>query len=186
MGADRTPTWVYQNHPVVGELFRRHGRDLVFAGVVITKCLSSAFFDKQRSASYAAKLARLLGADGVVITGGCGGHGIADLMLNCREAERQGLHTALTCFEMAGDRGNEFGFVTFVPEADAVVSTGNMDEIVEFPEMDRVIGGQEIVDIGNYEGDGGSPAVGPFKAALRRLYAASSMGGAGRMTARPA
>ncbi len=29
-------TWFAQNHPVIHELYRRHGRDLWFAGVVLT------------------------------------------------------------------------------------------------------------------------------------------------------
>ncbi len=184
IAAHRNPTYLHQNHPVIRELYGRHGRSLGFAGVVITKCLTSSFVDKQRSASYAAKLARLLGAEGVVITAGCGGHAVADLMLNCQEAERLGLRTAMTCFEMAGDDGSEFGFVTFVSEADAVVSTGNMDEMIELPPMERVIGGDTIIDVGNYEGGGGAPAGGRLRTAFRRLYACQSLIGGARMTVR--
>ena len=182
----RNPTYFQQNNPVIRELYRRHAGELAFAGVVIAKSLSWAFFEKQRSASYAAKLARLLGAQGVVITAGRGGHGLLDLMLNCQEAERAGLKTALTCCEMAGEHGTDFGFVTFVPEADAVVSTGNMDEVIELPAMERVIGGDTIIDIGNYEEGGGAPAVGRLTTALRRLYCCATTVGPGRMTARPA
>lgn len=184
MAAHRNPTYFLQNNPVVRELYRRHGQELTFVGVVITKCLTWSFFDKQRSASYAAKLARLLRAQGVVITAGTSGHGVADLMLNCQEAERLGLKTALTCFEMAGDAGTECGFVTFAAEADAVVSTGNMDEVTELPPMERVIGGDTIIDIGNYEGGGGTPAMGRLRTALRRVYCCASLVGPGHMTAR--
>ncbi len=184
MAAQINPTYFHQNNPVIRELYRRHSRELTFVGVVITKCLTWAYFDKQRSASYAANLARFLGARGVVITAGTSGHGVADLMLNCQEAERLGLKTALTCFEMAGESGTECGFVTFVPEADAVVSTGNMDEVIELPAMERVIGGDSIIDIGNYEGGGGTPAVGRLRTALRRIYSCVSMVGPGQLTAR--
>lgn len=184
MAAHRNPTYVHQNNPVIRELYRRHGQALAFGGVVIAKCLTWSFFDKQRSASYAAKLARILGVEGVIITAGTSGHGVADLMLNCQEAERMGLKTALTCFEMAGEQGAECGFVTFVPEADAVVSTGNMDEVIELPAVERVIGGDSIIDIGNYEGGGGAPAAGRFQTALRRIYCCATLVGAGRMTAR--
>lgn len=184
MSAHHNPTYFHQNNPVVRELCRRHSRELSFVGVVITKCMSWAYSNKQRSASYAAKLARFLGAQGVVITAGSSGHAVADLMLNCQEAERLGVKTALTCFEMAGDDGTECGFVTFVPEADAVVSTGNMDEVIELPPMERVIGGDTIIDIGDYEGGGGAPAIGRLKTALRRLYCSASLVGPGLMTAR--
>jgi glycine reductase len=183
MAAHRNPTYLHQNNPVVRELYRRHGGELAFCGVVVSKCLNESFFGKQRTAAYAAKLARLLGAQGVVITAGTSGHGVADLMLHCEEAERAGLRAALTCFEMAGDSGTEFGFVTFSDKADAVVSTGNMDEVVELPPMDRVIGGDTIIDIGNYEGGGGAPAGGRLKTALRRLYCCASLVGPGHMTA---
>jgi glycine reductase complex component B subunit alpha and beta len=176
------PTYFHQNHPIIRELYRRQGQDLNFVGVVITKCLTWANFDKQRSAHFAAKLARLLGAEAVVISAGTGGHAVADLMLNCQAAEQAGLRTALTCFEMAGDDGSEFGFVTYTPEADAVVSTGNMDEIIELPPVERVIGGDSIIDIGNYEGGGGTPAMGAVRTAMRRLYACASLVGPGAMT----
>jgi glycine reductase len=185
MAASLKPTYSHQNHPIIRELYRRHGRDLDFAGVIIAKCLTWSNVDKQRSASFAAKLAKLLGAEAVVISAGSGGHGVADLMLNCQEAERAGLRTALTCFEMAGDHGNEFGFVTYVPDADAVVSTGNMDELIDLPAVERVIGGDTIIDIGNYEGGGGAPAAGALRTALRRLYACASLVGANAMTAKP-
>ena len=184
IAATRNPTFVHQNNPVIRELYRRHGESLAFAGVVVTKCLSSAFADKLRSASYAAKLARLLGAQGVVISAGTGGHAVADLMLTCQQAEQARLKTALTCAEMGGDDGSEFGFVTFVPEADAVVSTGNMDELIELPEMERVIGGDTVIDIGNYEGGGGQPALGRLRTALRRVYCCSTLVGAGRTATR--
>jgi len=179
------PTFFHQNHPIIRELYRRHGHELTFAGVVLTKCLTWSNFDKQRSASFAAKLARLLGAQGVVISAGTGGHAVADLMLNCQEAARAGLKTALTCFEMAGDRGDEFGFVTYVPEADAVVSTGNMDELIDLPPVERVIGGTTIIDIGDYEGGGGAAALGALTTAMRRLYCCTSLVGPGLMTTRP-
>src|SRR5262249_28192487 len=159
--------------------------DMKCAADVLTKCLSSPKSDKQRPATFAAKLAELLGDQGVVISAGTGGHAVADLMLNCQEAERAGLKTALTCFEMAGDRGDEFGFVTYVPEADAVVSTGNMDELIELPPMERVIGGTTIIDIGDYEGGGGAPVLGALTTAMRRLYCCTSLVGPGRMTTRP-
>jgi glycine reductase len=85
---------------------------------------------------------------------------------------------------MAGDHGTEFGFVTFVPEADAVVSTGNADELIELPPVERVIGGDTIIDIGNYEGGDGTPTIGSIKTALRRVYCCSTLIGPGRMTAR--
>jgi glycine reductase len=186
LAAYRNVTYFQQNHPVIQELYRRHGRDLTFGGVVIAKCLSFVYADKQRSASYAAKLARLLGSQGAVVTPGSGGHAAADLMLHCQELERSGIRTVLTSFEMAGDEGAEFGFVAFVPEADAVVSTGNMDELIDLPPVQRAIGGDVIIDVGEYEGGGGAPAIGRLHTALRRLYCCTTSVGPGRMTTRAA
>ena len=107
-------------------------------------------------------------------------------MLTLQKCERAGIKTALTCCEMSGEDGTEFGFVTFVPEADAVVSTGNMDAVIELPAMERVIGGDTILDIGNYEEGGGAPAAGRLRTALRRLYCCATTVGPGQMTARPA
>jgi len=142
IGATRNPTYMYQRCPIVEELFERHARkDLTFAGVIVTKCLIEGYAGKQRSASLAAQAAKLLEADGAVISIEECGHAYADLMLTCQACEDLGIHTALLMAESAGPTGAKPGPIAFVNVADAVVSVGNMDEVVSLPAVDTVLGG---------------------------------------------
>jgi sarcosine reductase len=74
-------TWFAQNHPVIHELYRRHGRDLWFAGVVLT-IAPVTIAEKERNTALAARLAKeVLNADGVIATKIGGGAVDTDLMM---------------------------------------------------------------------------------------------------------
>ncbi|MBC7104467.1 MAG: glycine reductase, partial [Firmicutes bacterium] len=171
IACQKNPTYLHQNNPVVLELAARHGRNLRFVGVIIAN-EHSTLREKERSARFAAKLARQLRADGAVITQEGGGHADTDLMLTCRECERLGIRTVLLANELAGKEGDLPSLVDAVPEADAVVSTGNNDEVVTLPAPDRVVGART-------EDYGGSLTL-----ALSRLYTATNQLGVSRLTAR--
>ena len=129
IAATRTPTYFYQRNPIVEELFARHAAgELAFCGVVVTLCLINPYVEKLRSASLAARAARLLGAEGVVISIEECGHAYADLMLTCQACEDIGLKTMLLTAESAGAEGDKPAQLAFARGADAVVSVGNMDE----------------------------------------------------------
>ena len=94
-----------------------------------------------------------------------GGHPAVDAMMICRNLERRGVTTTMLSMEMAANPG-ESGFVHFVPEADAIVSTGNYEETVLFEPVERVIGGEALIRI---EGD---PS-GEFEAPLAIVMAST-------------
>ncbi len=73
IACQKNPTYLHLNNPVIRELYARHGKTLDFAGVVIAN-EHSTLFDKRRTAEFAAKLARQVGAEGVVMTQEGGGH----------------------------------------------------------------------------------------------------------------
>ncbi len=178
----RNPTYFYQNNAAIEELYRRHGRDLAFVGTVVAKTMAWEFEEKERIAHFAAKTVRLLGAQGALLSFDNGGHAVADLMLMCQKCEEQGLKTALVLFEMAEAEGRDLGFVAMVKEADAIVSTGNMDAMIDLPPVGKVLGGDQILDFNRYEGgEYGDPSRG-FRTAIRRLYAATTPVGAERLT----
>ena len=62
IACQKNPTYLHLNNPVIRELYARHGKTLDFAGVVIAN-EHSTLFDKRRTAEFAAKLARQVGAD---------------------------------------------------------------------------------------------------------------------------
>lgn len=173
IACQKNPTYLHLNNPVVRELYSRHGKDLYFAGVIIAN-EHSTLREKERSAKFAAKLAVQLGAQGVIITQEGGGHADTDLMLNCFECEKQGIKTIILANEIAGVNGDLPSLVDTVVEADAVVSTGNNDEVINLPPVERVIGGSEIAGVS------GKPEEG-FAIALSRIYTATNQLGATRL-----
>ncbi len=165
-------------------MYRRHGRDLEFAGVVICQCLVVTHLEKERSAYQVAKLCRMLGADGALLSMQNGGHGWADLMLLCQRVEEAGVKTTLVMAEMSDAEGTDVGLIMHVPQADAIVSVGNIDEEVSLPAMPRVLGGTQFLDMNNYEGQVGAMPWDAFRTALRRMHCACNQLGYGNLVAR--
>lgn len=184
ISAYRSTTFHYQNNPLIRQLYARHGRDLEFVGVIICQCLVVAHLEKERSAYQVAKLCQMLGADGAVLSMQNGGHGWADLMLLCQRVEQAGVKTTVVMAEMADAEGSDVGLIMHVPEADAIVSVGNMDEEVNLPSMPRVIGGTQFLDMNNYEGAVGARPGDAFRTALRRLHCPCNQLGYSRLVAR--
>jgi glycine reductase len=142
IGATRNPTYMYQRCPIVHELLTRQTEGtLSFAGVVVSQCLIEGYNGKRRSAHLAAEAARLLGADGAVISIEECGHAYADLMLTCQACEDLGVKTVLLMAESSGADGHRAPALAFADAADAVVSVGNMDEIISLPAVETVLGG---------------------------------------------
>jgi glycine reductase len=184
ISAYRSTTFHYQNNPLIRELYRRHGTELEFAGLIICQVLVVSHLEKQRSAYQVAKLCRMLGADGALLSMQNGGHGWADLMLICQRVEEAGVKTTLVMAEMADAEGADVGLIMHVPQADAIVSVGNMDEEITVPAIGRVLGGREFLDMNNYEGQVGAKPWEAFRTALRRMHCACNQLGYGRLVAR--
>ncbi len=176
IACQKNPTYLHLHNPLVLELARRHGRDLIFAGVVLAN-EHNTLREKERSAKFAAKLAWQLGAQGAVITQEGGGHADTDLMLCCRESERLGIKTVILANEIAGAAGDLPSLVDSVPEADAVVTTGNNDELVALAPVGQVLGGEEIAGVA------GPPDSG-LTIALGRIYTATNQLGATHLSIR--
>jgi len=136
---DKHTTYHHLNNPVIKELYRRHGKDLNFIGVIITN-LNVTLADKERSSDYASKLVKLVGAEGAIITEEGFGNPDSDLMMLCKKLEKYGIKTVLITDEYAGRDGRSQSLADAVPQADAVVSVGNANEVITLPPMKRIIG----------------------------------------------
>lgn len=143
---DKNSTYVHLNNPVIKALYARHGADINFVGVIITN-ENVTLSDKKRSSSYAVKLARMLGVDGLIISEEGFGNPDTDLIMNCRKAEQAGMKTVLITDEYAGRDGASQSIADAAPEADAVVSAGNANMIIKLPPLDKVIGFPDYVDV---------------------------------------
>ena len=144
----KAPTYLHCNKPLIYELYRRHGVDLDFAGVIITRGHHDNQALKERSAQYVAKLAALLNADGAVLAFEGGGNSTVDYWLTVQALEQMGVRAVPIIYEVGRPGSGEFPLVFHVPEADAVISKGMQGERIAAPAMERVIG-SEVVEFYN-------------------------------------
>ncbi len=141
---DKNTTWHHVNNPVVAELYRRHGVDLNFLGVIVTP-ESTTLAGKERATWYNAKLAAQLGARGAVVSEEGYGNPDTDLCMNAKKLEDLGIRTVVISDEAAGTDGKSQGLADATPEMTAFISTGNVNEMIEVPPMERVLGHPEAI-----------------------------------------
>jgi sarcosine reductase len=167
--AMRNPTWFFQRNELIRMLYREHGKTLRFAGVVLMRGYEQTAADKQSAAERAAGVAGELGAEGVVITTDAGGNSHTDVMLTCRACEQAGIRTTVVLAEETDPQSTRPILTDWVAEADSIVSTGNVEELVEAWTPERVLGGERLLD--------GSPAAEAGPIPVRNyLGAANQMG----------
>ena len=117
-------TWFAQNHPVIHELYRRHGVDLWFAGVVLTVA-PVTIAEKERNTALAARLAKeVLNADGIIATKIGGGAVDTDLMMIYTRAEEMGMPSFLGDVAISNGRIEEIGRINGA--ADRVLDVGGL------------------------------------------------------------
>lgn len=136
----RNLTAFYQRNRLVRRLLSDHGRRLRFCGVVLTLGYLDDATAKRRMAEQAIGLAVDLGAEGAVLTTFGGGNSHTDTMLTCQVAEERGIRTVVIVAETNG------GLTDYVPAANAIISTGNEDEVVSGWTPDEVVGGDRLPD----------------------------------------
>ena len=133
-------TYEIQNHPVVLELYGRHGQDLCFAGVVLTVAHNTVP-ERDRAVLIAANLvAHTLRADGVVLTKAGGGAPHVDMAQLGRACEQLGVRTTLIAWDSTSLGSGDDGAALFnYPELNAIVNFGNSDVRVVLPRAERLL-----------------------------------------------
>jgi sarcosine reductase len=169
----KNPTYVYQNHPVVRELRRRHGRELEFAGLVIAP-EPVEVAQKELVATHAARLCATARLDGVVVTKEGGGNADADISLKMDALAELGIPAVGLFAEMAGAEGTAPPIVVPPERGGDMISTGNYDEVVRLPAVARALGGARV-DVA------GAAADAALEVPTAVLYASLSPIGAGRV-----
>jgi glycine reductase len=129
-----------QNHPIILELYARHGQDLCFAGVVLTVAHNTVP-ERDRAVLIAANLvAHTLRADGVVLTKSGGGAPHVDMAQLGRACEQLGVRTSLIAWDSTSLGSGDDGAALFnYPELNAIVNFGNSDVRMVFPPVERLI-----------------------------------------------
>lgn len=180
---DKNTTYHHLNNPVVAELFEQHGKTLNYVCNIITN-ENVYLADKQRGSDWAAKLAKLLDLDAVIVSEEGFGNPDADLIMNCTKNEKQGIKTVLITDEYAGCDGKSQGLADSDPLADAVVTAGNANMEVVLPPMDKVIGMLDYVDYCSGGHAGSLRPDGSIEAELQIITGATNEMGFNCMSAR--
>jgi hypothetical protein len=144
--AMRNPTVFFQRNALISALYREHGTRVDFRGVVLMRGYEQSAEAKEGAAIAAAAVAGELGADAAVITTDAGGNSHTDVMLTCRACEHGGIRTTVVLAEETDPESTRPILTDWVPEADSIVSTGNVEELVEAWTPARVLGGDMLLD----------------------------------------
>jgi sarcosine reductase len=136
-------SWTVANNPVLLDLYRRHGVDWNFLGVIALRTEWTTQHEKQLMANQTAKLAQILGAQGAIVTWDAGGNEFIEVIRTIQACERLGIKTVFLTSEDDATGGAPT-MLEPLREADAIVSTSFFKtrtlEVPELPAVQRVIG----------------------------------------------
>jgi len=145
-------TYEMQNFPIIRELFAEDGRRLNFAGVILSN-LNVALDQKERAAVMVTNLAKNIGVDYAIVAEEGYGNPDADYV-RCQTAlEDAGIPVVGISNECTGRDGFSQPLVALDARMNALVSTGNVSELIELPSCKTVIGCLEAL---NRDGMSGS------------------------------
>ncbi len=137
-------TYDFQNCPNIKALYKEHGKTLNFLGVILSN-LNVALEQKERSAQFVAQIAKTLGADGAVLAEEGYGNPDADFIACYVALEDIGVKTVGVTNECTGRDGQSQPLVTLDEKCNAIVSCGNVSELIELPPMKTVLGELEAL-----------------------------------------
>ena len=147
-------SWILVNNPIVREMYRQHGKELNFAGVVAIRTRWSSQDEKDITSLQAAKTALMLGASGAVISYDSGGNDFMEVIRTVQACENSGIKTVFMTGEESPDTGGP-PLLEPLPEARAIVSMGTgsaaislgtgSEERKMLPAVERLIGQKTIV-----------------------------------------
>ncbi len=137
----KNPTILHQTHPVVAAL--RSNDDLELAALILCpEPVDQA--NKELVSAHAARLCKSLNLDAVIATKEGGGNADADVSLKMDRLEEEGIAAVGILAEMAGRDGTGPPLVVPPTKATALVSTGNYDERMTLPAVERALGRTKI------------------------------------------
>ena len=180
---DKNTTYHHLNNPVIADLFEQHGKTLNFVGVIITN-ENVYLADKMRSSDWTSKLCEFLGVDGAIVSQEGFGNPDTDLIMNCKKIEEKGVKTVIITDEYAGRDGASQSLADADASANAVVTGGNANMVINLPAMDKVIGYPEVADIIAGGFDGSLQKDGSIVAELQVITGATNEMGFNKLSAR--
>ncbi|MDL2248850.1 glycine/sarcosine/betaine reductase component B subunit [Tyzzerella sp. OttesenSCG-928-J15] len=145
-------TYDIQNFPMIKRLYEEHGKTLNFAGIIMSN-LNVALEQKERSAIFVAQIAKSLGIEAAIVAEEGYGNPDADFIACIVALEDAGVKTIGLTNECTGRDGASQPLVTLDEKANAIVSCGDVSDLVELPPMDIVLG--ELEALGRDGNSGG-------------------------------
>jgi glycine reductase len=149
-------TYDFQNFPILRALMEENGTDYNFLGVIMAN-LNVAMDQKERVIQMIVQTATELGADFALVTEEGYGNPDADYVGAIAALEKAGIKVVGVANECTGRDGASQPLVTLDERLVAMVSTGNVSELIELPPMETVLGELEALgrdgNSGGWEGD---------------------------------
>lgn len=137
-------TYSFQNFPMIKRLFDEHGKTINFVGVIMSN-LNVALEQKERSALYVAQIAKSVGVDAAIVAEEGYGNPDADFIACIIALEDAGIKTIGLTNEATGRDGASQPLVSLDEKADAIVSCGNVSDLIKLPPMKTVLGELEAL-----------------------------------------
>ena len=109
--SQKVPTYLHCNKPLIHELYGRHGVDLNFVGMILTRGHRDNQALKERSAQYVAKLAKILHADGAVLSFEGGGNSSVDYWLTVQALEQKDISAVPIIYELGRPGTDELSLI---------------------------------------------------------------------------
>jgi glycine reductase len=168
----KNPTILHQTHPVVAAL--RACDELELAALVLCpEPVDQA--NKELVSAHAARLCAGLNLDAAIVTKEGGGNADADVSLKLDRLEEEGITAVGILGEMAGRDGTGPPLVVPPTKATALVSTGNYDERMTLPAVERALGRDRVALLDQ-------PSTDELELPVAAVYCAQSTLGWGRLT----
>ncbi len=145
-------TYEFQNNPTIKRLYKEHGKTINFLGIIMSN-LNVALDQKNRAALFVAQIAKSIGADGAIVAEEGYGNPDADFTACIVALEDAGVKVVGLTNECTGRDGQSQPLVSMDEKADAIVSCGNVSELITLPPMETVIG--ELESLGRDGVSGG-------------------------------
>lgn len=142
---DKITTYQHQNNSIVYDLYDKHGKEINFLGIILTPELTT-LSGKYRTCDYTAKLCKMLGAEGVIVSEEGYGNPDSDLLMICERLEKAGIKTVLVTDECAGWEGDSQPLADTSEYAKAVISCGNVSHVIKVEKADEVLGNPKALE----------------------------------------
>ena len=151
-------TYDMSNNPTIKRLYKEHGKTINFLGVIIDNN-SAEYQEKKRATMMSVNLAKNLGVEAAVVAEHAYGNPDANFVATLALLKDEGILAVGITAECTGRDGESQPLVTLDEKADAIVSTGNVSQLIELPAMKEVIGELKSLNRDGFAGAWGTDEI---------------------------